>query len=312
MKISIKVFVVQLNQVRIWRQNFFRKAFFKTLNFSVILISQFFGMFPYTNITSKNLKSMRFKWKSFRTAYSSIFVLNTALNLIASIHKRFTSNIVTPSNLNGTIFYATSMLSLVFFLSTDWRHFFAKWSEVEGIFFSEKYKHLPQKATLKQKLYILIGFGFSAFVLNQILYIYTEVRHVGEHNSACNFTEHHIVESFITHHMEHIFNILPYSHILGFTVEILNMACGFFWTIPDLFVTVISLAVSHLMQQINQRIEFFRSRILPDSIWLEVRINYAQVCELVKFVDETFGKIILLAALNNSYLILVQLLYNLT
>ena len=72
---------------------------------------------------------------------------------------------------------------------------------------------------------------------------------------------------------------------------------------------LLSIGISYRFQQINKRIEYFTSRIVSNNKWYEVRLHYTEVCDLVKFVDKTFEKLILLAALNNSYLILVQTLH---
>lgn len=71
---------------------------------------------------------------------------------------------------------------------------------------------------------------------------------------------------------------------------------------------IIAIGISHRFQQINKRIDYLKGRVVTIDKWNEVRLDFVEVCELLKFVDGSVGKIILLASLNNSYLILVQVL----
>ena len=47
---------------------------------------------------------------------------------------------------------------------------------------------------------------------------------------------------------------------------------------------------------------------MSNEKWNNIRLNYVKVCEFLNLVNCFLGKLIMLSALNNSYLILVQLL----
>jgi gustatory receptor len=86
------------------------------------------------------------------------------------------------------------------------------------------------------------------------------------------------------------------------------MTTVFYWSFSDVFIMIISIGITHRFQQINKRIDYLKGRVVSNDRWNDIRIDYVEVCELLKFVDNSLGKIILLATLNNSYLILVQVL----
>lgn len=169
---------------------------------------------------------------------------------------------------------------------------------MEIIFLSGQYKHPPQQMTLKQKVQICFWIGFFSFILNHpVLWFNNPKDYLYEWcmQSYCRWWSH--------------WDILPYNHPFGIIAEFFNFVISFDWTFPDIFIMLLSIGISYRFQQINKRIEYFTSRIVSNNKWNEVRLHYTEVCDLVKFVDKTFEKLILLAALNNSYLILVQTLH---
>lgn len=74
---------------------------------------------------------------------------------------------------------------------------------------------------------------------------------------------------------------------------------------------VISLGLAYHYQVIFCRIEFYRERAVPDEVWFDIRSQYTEVSELVKLVNETMDKLLIVACQNDAYFIIVQLL-NLT
>lgn len=213
---------------------------------------------------------------------------------------------IKPSNLNGVIFYISSAISCILFLRIDWKRFIFEWSRMENKFFNDKYQHSSSTWSLKTRIRVCIVIGFAASLLNQLLYFAAQAQKVLYIASECNWTNHNFLQDFVTEHLDHIFNLLPYHHALGAIAELGNLAATFYWSFSELFVVLVSVAICYRFQQINKRIGFLRGRIVSNERWNEVRLDYVEVCELLKLVDGRLDKIILLAALNNSYLILTQ------
>lgn len=207
------------------------------------------------------------------------------------------------------MFYIASTLSCVFFLLIDWKCFFIEWSKSEIIFFNDNYKNRPQHMKLKRKIQICFWMGFITFVTNQIFFYSSTVQKLIHKREACNDTQNGIIEELIVFHLDHIFDLIPYNHLLGIIAELFNLAMTFYWIFPDIFIMILSIGITYRFQQVNKRVEYFKNRVISNSKWNEVRLHYTELCDLVKFVDKTFEKLIMLAALNNSYLILVQTLH---
>lgn len=128
---------------------------------------------------------------------------------------------------------------------------------------------------------------------------------------VCNWTSSNFVEDFITKHLYFTFSIFDYSPYIGFLAEYFNVSFTFYWSFLDVFIMIVSIGISFNYEQLNNRIEFYRERVLPDETWLEVRRTYNAVSELLKFVNESMDKLIVVACFNDAYFIIVQLL-NLT
>lgn len=76
----------------------------------------------------------------------------------------------------------------------------------------------------------------------------------------------------------------------------------------DLFIMLISIALSTRFEQMNHRLNRARDKHLDELFWYNTRMNYAQLTELVEMVDGYLSNLILLSSLNNLYFICFQLL----
>lgn len=56
------------------------------------------------------------------------------------------------------------------------------------------------------------------------------------------------------------------------------------------------------------RINAIQMQTITESTWAEVRVQYAQLCELLERVNVTLAPIILLTCANNLYFICYQML----
>lgn len=71
---------------------------------------------------------------------------------------------------------------------------------------------------------------------------------------------------------------------------------------------LISVGIAYRFDQVNDRLEYFRGRIIPDNVWYELREHYTKLGELTLYIDEHLGFFIVMACMNGAYFILIQLL----
>lgn len=303
-----------------------------------ICVAQLFGLFPYQNLHSKNPSGIKFKWKSFRVVYSAIFLIYMIIAVALNVFKQFRKETIKASTINGLFFYGSSLISSILFHQIDWKHFTIELCKIEKIFISAKYEHPPTSWSLRKKIYLCTAVGFVASLMNHLLYVAAETQKVLYIKIECNWTSQNFFEDYVREHLNHIFKIVPYHHWigglkwnftklstkkdlnfdhnspkslfnpLGIIAELGNWAISFYWSFPDIFIVIVAVGISHRFQQINKRIDYLKGRIVSNERWNNVRLDYVEVCEFLKLVNSFLGKLIMMSSLNNSYLILVQLL----
>lgn len=113
----------------------------------------------------------------------------------------------------------------------------------------------------------------------------------------------------------HIFAVLPRSTWFTACLLFMNLSFTFAWNYMDIFIMLISIALSTRFQQINLRLSRLSYATgVPEpappstAVWLEIRQHYVQLCELLEMVDANLAPIIVLSCANNLYFICFQLL----
>nr|ALV87610.1 gustatory receptor 1 [Drosicha corpulenta] len=79
----------------------------------------------------------------------------------------------------------------------------------------------------------------------------------------------------------------------------------------DLFVIVLSIAMSERYKQLNMLLKSVEGRAMPISFWKKVRETYNELSRLTKTLDDLISPIVLLSFANNLYFICLQLLNSL-
>lgn len=274
-------------------------------NILAIVAAQVFGLFPYRKMFSSNIEEMIFKWKSARGLYSSVLVFHTVAVPVLITYKHVLSGYFNPAGFNKTVYYAVAAIYCVLCHQIDWKAFMIRFERAECRFFNDNYSHQPSTCTLRQKMKICTFIGLAASLLNQVLFFMATGHKVWYVASECHWANHDAVQAFIVEHLDHFFAWIPYNHLIGVIAELGNVTTTFYWSFCDVFIMLVSIGVASRFEQINKRIDYFKGRIISIDRWRELRLDYVEVCELLKFADGVLNKLILIASLSNSYLILV-------
>jgi gustatory receptor len=126
----------------------------------VLKVAQVFGLMPIDGVMSKDVENLEFKWKSFKTMYTLVFlVLGTAECLLCCrlIFKKG----LTLSLSSELSFYLISMIGAFYILklATKWKYLMKVWFDSEKVFLKSPYVNL--KLSMKRKIRLwaaLIGF----------------------------------------------------------------------------------------------------------------------------------------------------------
>lgn len=215
------------------------------------------------NISSNNPEAIKFKWKSFRTIFSLLFLLSSFSVAYLVLYKKAEEGSLSPSNIIGFIFFGNCACVCLFFflLSQHWQKIMIFWSKSEQCFSTVKYNNNAKSWSLKTRINVCLYTMLLLAFLEHLLFLTSEARKIIHRNNVCNRTGDKFVEQFVIIHIYHVFSVIPYTHVRGAIAEYLNFSFTFYWSFIDLFLMLISIGISTRYQQINERIKNFRGRV---------------------------------------------------
>lgn len=279
---------------------------------SVIIIAQFFGLFPISGTRSKRPDGISFTWKSIRALFSSCFIFFAFLFSFLVLYLQSQAGPLNPSNLVGFLFFwSCACICLLFFcFAMNFKLFMERWTRVEQkmskLNFTEAVS--ASRWSLRKRIGVCAGVSLVGALVEHLMALASNTQQVLYESRVCNWTKSNFIEDFVSKHLYFTFSFVEYNPIIAVIAEYLNFSFTFYWNFVDIFIMVVSIGIAFNFELINSRIEFFRERAIPDETWWEVRSAYNEVSELLKFVSGSMDKLILVACLNDAYFIMVQLL----
>lgn len=87
-----------------------------------------------------------------------------------------------------------------------------------------------------------------------------------------------------------------------------NLVSTFLWTYLDVFIMLVSVALSYKLKLISKKVDKLRiSKVSNILIWKRVREDYIRVCKLSEMVNDKIAPFIIISFSTNLYFVLVQL-----
>lgn len=309
MKIMKKVFCEPCSRVSKLKISV---TMFSTLLIAAILISMLFGLFPISGLFTKDPHRITFKWMSLHTLFSGCFIVSSLGYTLLSLHNQVRSGPLTPSNIVGIIFFISCCtISILFFkLAMNFGKIMQRWSEVERSLEKTSFREavISTRWSLRKRVNVCLTVSVIFAAVEHTLSLITAYTGMDYDRKFCNWTIKNEFEYFVTRQMYFTFTVFEYDHFKAIIAEYLNISFTFFWSFLDIFIMIISMGLSYNYEKINNRLKFFKERVVQDEVWHEVRKDYNEVSSLIKFVDSHLDSMIILASLNDSYFILLQLL----
>lgn len=271
-----------------------------------------FGLFPISGLFSKDPQNISFKWISLHTLFSACFMVASLSYTLLMLIFQLRSGSLTASNIVGVIFFGNcSIISIFFFkLAMSFGKIIQRWSEVEkNLQISNSQEGVVStKWSLRKRVNVCLTVSLCLAAMEHSLSLSTAYQRGIYEKIACNWTVTDDFEFFVAEHLRFVFTFLEYGHPKAIVAEFFNISFTFYWNFLDIFLMMISIGLSYNYEQINNRLNFFKERILQDDVWFKIRKDYNEVSSLVKFLDSHLEKMIVLACFNDSYFIIVQLL----
>ncbi|XP_059621801.1 gustatory receptor for sugar taste 64a-like [Phlebotomus argentipes] len=276
-----------------------------------LLLSQFFGLLPVTGVTAKDPEKISFSWLQLKTinTLSHIFF---AILLLFFYMKHISSIGITAKNFIAFGFYTTCFISYIFFLwlAMKWKDIMTFWVERENTFL--KYPYKTARISVVTHLRFLGFFLLGLALIEHSLAIANGAYNIMQEASFCqyNFTTFSDKTAyFYLKYYSHIFTIIPYNMPLALVLLWMNFSLTYAWNFIDIFTILVAVGVAKRFEQINNRLQLVKEKAVPEQYWLQIRLHYVQVCEIVEYVEDYLSPIILLSSANDFYFICYQLLH---
>lgn len=85
--------------------------------------------------------------------------------------------------------------------------------------------------------------------------------------------------------------------------QITDLARCVYWVYCEILVLSMSFCLITRFDQLTNRMEHFRGKILSEILWNDIYTHYALLCDLVGKADEILSPIILIYSFSNLYFI---------
>jgi gustatory receptor len=202
------------------------------------------------------------------------------------------------------MFYGFGLLRLVIFLflSTRWREIMIYWSKKEQPFLDLPYTQI-RGFTLALKIR-LIGILFVILFLTEHLLFQVLMETINQNQmKICNVTTMTALNNFMRIVRPHLLEVLPYHWTLFVIFQWLISSLSFGWNFVDYFLIIISLGISTRFTQINERLKRAQLHEMNHKFWLDTRIHYTNLVDLLQFIDQKIAPLILLCMTQNLFLV---------
>lgn len=205
------------------------------------------------------------------------------------------------------MFYGDAVAQSFIFLllAAKWKDIISFWHKMERPFLFEPYTIRGMSLSTKIKL---IGLVFIAFYLTEHLMFLGMNWFESQHQLVfCNATNMTVLNNYLRRVRPHLLNVMPYRWWIFpfFQWSITLMA--FSWNFVDFFIIILSLGISTRFNQLNDRLRHAPKYHMDRKFWLEVRLHYTSIVELVEYVDERISLLVVFSMSHNLFLICTKI-----
>lgn len=284
---------------------------------------------PVQGIASSDINDLRFSWRSARFFYTvfcalvmfvySCYVAVWAFDGSLDFPRYGTSFHLEDFLPSGTLlnyppvsllFNVTNMVALLEFIriAHHWPRLMLLWRAMEMRIqvMNSKFHYRPPGMSLRRKVAIFTALVLSLSVLEHILSLLTMISFV-ERCATGNDSTYEIFARQFQPLKPTPYDYIPKSILGRFCLTVST----FLWSYSDLFIILISVALTRNMRCFNRCLAFSKYKHLSDAEWEDNRNLFVMFSELCASLDLVVCKLTLVSFSNDIFFICVQLLNSL-
>ncbi|XP_017755956.1 PREDICTED: gustatory receptor for sugar taste 64f-like [Eufriesea mexicana] len=274
----------------------------------IIVLAQCFSLFPVSGVNTPDASYLRFTWRSPKFIYCAISFLASSMMTICNI-LRLTYCKINSTKMTTFVFNGTNLIASFLFLklAMQWPSLMLTWEKVEKELSHRHRKISKTSLSTKFKIVTVVVMTFALIEHSfSILHGYMKAKECAEHRGDTN-----IIGVYFQLQFPQIFEYTTeYSLWKGILVDVINILSTFSWNFVDLFLILISIALTDQFRQLNSRLYSIRGKAMPEWWWAEARSDYNHLASLTRQLDTHISIMVLLSFATDLYFICIQLLFS--
>lgn len=202
-------------------------------------------------------------------------------------------------------FDAVAQSCIFLVLASRWKDIISYWEKLEKPFLSSPYK--MEGVSLSFKIRI-IGIVFIIFYSTEhMMFITMELYNNHYQLVFCNVTTISFLNNYMRRERPHLLDVLPYRWWIFPLFQWTITLMAFCWNYVDYFIIILSLGLSTRFNQLNNRLRQTPTHQMNHEFWLDVRIHFTNLVDLLEFVDEQISFLVLFSMSHNLFLVCTKI-----
>ncbi|KDR10131.1 gustatory receptor 5a for trehalose-like isoform X2 [Zootermopsis nevadensis] len=267
----------------------------------LLVAGQCFALMPVSGLTGYDASTLQFRWLSPRVAYTFLSLVGIFCHLCVCVRELVVADHITYSACAPPIFFAVTFLATCFYLrlATKWPDLVSKWQTVEQTML----KDYGYPRNFERRCKFCAAFMLTASTVEHLMALYScLLRALPRSTGGLD-----VVRAFYTSWFEQAFKMTEYALWKSLLLQLSNFLATFTWSYMDMYVTLVSMALTEKFLQFGEGLRAVRGKAAPLKFWREARQLYDNLCCLTRTVDEHISHLVLLCLASDLYFICLQL-----
>ncbi|KAK0172241.1 hypothetical protein PV328_005586 [Microctonus aethiopoides] len=273
----------------------------------IITLAQCFAVLPVNGINSPDTSGLKFTWRSFKILYFGISIIMSSFMTVCSLIRLLSTDFHSVK-MTALVFSGTACLTSLLFLklATHWPQFASYWEKVEREL-ATRHRRPSKMSLVKRCKYITLAIMILALIEHTLS---LASGYLSARDCAALRGDKDIAKIYFKTQFPQVFNKTQYAMWKGVVVQCNNVLSTFSWNFMDLFLILLSTALTYHFSQLNDRLYSVKDKIMPEWWWAEARSDYNRLASLTRLVDSYIAGIVVLSFGTNLYFICIQLMYS--
>lgn len=198
-------------------------------------------------------------------------------------------------------FDAVAQSYVFLYLATNWKDIISFWNKMEKPFLTDPYTVKGINLTLKVRL---TGLVFCVlFLIEHFTRVGMGLFESGDQLRLCNASDISFFYNYMRRDRPHLLEVLPYHWwifpIFQWSILLMAFCCNY----VDFFVIILSIGLSTRFNQLNERLRQTPQHQMDRKFWLEIRLHYTNLVDLLEFIDDKISLMVLFSMSHNLFLV---------